>query len=58
MKPFKVKKKVSTVDERKSFLLSMDFQKLEVIDKLATKSNYNRNEFINMMLDYALENIE
>ncbi len=38
--------------------IRIDYEKLEKIDKLATKYNLSRSEFINQCIDYALENMQ
>ena len=48
--PFKNEKVVITI--------RIDSEKLEMIDKLATKIDISRNEFINQCLDYAINNLD
>lgn len=35
----------------------IDFEKLEMIDRLASNYNLSRSEFINQCIDYALEHL-
>ena len=37
--------------------IRMDFEKLEKIDKPASKYNLSRSEFINQCINYALDHI-
>lgn len=37
--------------------IRIDFEKLEKIDKLASKYNVSRSEFINQCIDYALNHM-
>lgn len=48
--PFKNEKVVITI--------RLDSEKLEIIDKLSTKIDISRNEFINQCLDYAINNLD
>ena len=45
-------------DGNKVISLRIKEEILQGIDKIASESNYSRNELINTMLQYALENIE
>lgn len=45
-------------DGNKVISLRIREEILQAIDKIASESNYSRNELINIMLQYALENIE
>lgn len=45
-------------DGNKVISLRIKEEILQAIDKIASESNYSRNELINIMLQYALENIE
>ncbi len=55
-RPLKLKKRgddgyrVTTIRVRKDLL--------ETLDKLAAEANYSRNELINIILRYGVENIE
>lgn len=37
--------------------IRIDFEKLEKIDKLASKYNLSRSEFINQCINYALDHM-
>ena len=52
----KIRKRVE--DGNKVISLRIREEILQAIDKIASESNYSRNELINIMLQYALENIE
>jgi metal-responsive CopG/Arc/MetJ family transcriptional regulator len=55
---FKITKKKSEKDEKKSFPLYMDIPVLKELDKVAKKTGYSRNELINMMIQRCLNNLE
>ena len=58
VKKFKIGKKKENKIEKKPFPLYVDAQKLKELDKIVKKTNYSRNELINLMIDFCLENIE
>lgn len=45
-------------NEKVVITIRIDSEKLEMIDKLATKIDISRNEFINQCLDYAINNLD
>ncbi len=55
---FVIGKKREVKDKKVSFPIYMMESKKDKIDKIAKKTNYNRNELINMMIDFCIENIE
>lgn len=57
MKKFKPNKKDKNF-EKLVISIRIEENKLEIIDKLASKIDISRNEFINQCLDYAIENID
>ncbi len=55
-KPFVIQKKNNTNYQTISIRIQEDtFQKIE---KLSTESNHSRNHLINMLLEYAVDQIE
>lgn len=57
-KKFQIGKKKEDKNEKKSFPLYVDAPKQKELDKVVKKTGYSRNELINMMIDFCLENIE
>lgn len=55
---FEIGKKKDDKSEKKSFPLYVDAKKQKELDKVAKKTGYSRNELINMMIDFCLENIK
>lgn len=55
---FKLSKKVDDKTNKKSFPVYMENDLLKRLDKLCTKSNYSRNELINIMIEDCLNNLE
>ena len=45
-------------DGNKVISLRIKEEILQAIDRIAAESNYSRNELMNIMLQYALDNIE
>lgn len=54
--PLKIKKKGEDGNKIISVRISEDT--LSKLDKIAGETNYSRNELINLMLAYGVENIE
>ena len=54
--PLKIKKRGE--DGNKVITVRIKEDTLQALDTLATKTNYSRNELINIMLEYALKNCE
>lgn len=57
-KTFKIGKKQEDKTDKVSFPVYMKKTKAKELDKVVKKTGYSRNELINMMLDFCLENIE
>lgn len=55
---FVIGKKQEDKADKKSFPLYMEPEKIKNLDKVCKKTNYSRNELINMMIDFCMENIE
>jgi hypothetical protein len=55
---FEIGKKKDDKSEKKSFPLYVDAPKQKELDKVVKKTGYSRNELINMMIDFCLENIK
>lgn len=55
---FNISKKRDDKTEKISFPLYMNKTKQKEIDKVVKKTGYSRNELINMMIDFCLENLE
>lgn len=43
--------------KKEPITIRIDFEKLEKIDKLASKYNLSRSEFINQCINYAIDHI-
>lgn len=54
--PLKIKKRGEDGNKIISVRISEDT--LSKLDKIASETNYSRNELINLMLAYGVENIE
>ena len=52
------KKSLKGEDGYKTFSIRIKEQTVGNLDKLAEKTNRSRNELINILLDYAIENSE
>jgi len=55
---FKIGKKQEDKSIKKSFPLYVDGEVQKNLDKVVKKTGYSRNELINMMIKYCLENLE
>jgi len=55
---FEIGKKKDDKSEKKSFPLYVDAPKQKELDKIVKKTGYSRNELINMMIDFCLDNIK
>ena len=55
-KPLIIKKRGE--DGSKVISLRIRQETLEALDKIAAECNYSRNEVINIILEYGVENIE
>ena len=55
-KPLVIKKRGE--DGSKVISLRIRQETLEALDKIAAECNYSRNEVINIILEYGVENIE
>jgi len=55
---FKIGKKQEDKSIKKSFPLYVDGEVQKDLDKVVKKTGYSRNELINMMIKYCLENLE
>jgi hypothetical protein len=58
IKKFKIGKKQEDKSIKKSFPLYVDGEVQKNLDKVVKKTGYSRNELINMMIKYCLENLE
>lgn len=56
--PFVLEKKKKKKVSKKSFPMYMDEERVNELDKICNKTGYTRNELINLMVDYALKNLE
>ena len=54
--PLKIKKRGE--DGNKIISVRISEETLSKLDKIAAETNYSRNELINLMLAYGVENIE
>jgi len=55
---FKIGKKQEDKSIKKSFPLYVDGEVQKNLDKVVKKTGHSRNELINMMIKYCLENLE
>ena len=55
---FKLSKKEKAKVNRKSFPIYMDAEKIKELDKICKKTGYSRNELIDKMISYCIQNIE
>lgn len=53
-----MKKFIPTKSEKIVISIRIENEKLDIIDKISSKTNISRNELINQCLDYALNNLE
>lgn len=58
IKKFTIGKKQDDKIVKKPFPLYMEQEKTKKLDRVVRKTGYSRNEIINMMIDFCLENIE
>ena len=56
--PFVLEKKKKKKVSKKSFPMYMNEERVNELDKICNKTGYTRNELINLMVDYALKNLE
>ena len=56
--PFVIEKKKKKKSIKKSFPLYMDEDRVNELDRICNKTGYTRNELINLMISYALKNVE
>lgn len=52
------KKTLKGEDGYKTFSIRIKEETVSKLDKLSTETNRSRNELINILLDYAIENCE
>ena len=52
------KKKLKGDDGHKTFSIRVKTETVEALDKLSKVTNRNRNELINLMLEFAIKNCE
>lgn len=57
-KVFKLQRKVDDKTNKKSIPVYIEPEKLKRLDKACKDSNHSRNELINKMLDFCLDNLE
>lgn len=55
---FKLANKKEDKKQRKSFPVYMENNKIKELDKLCNITGYNRNELINIMIDFCIQNLE
>ena len=55
---FKLANKKEDKRQRKSFPLYMENFKIKELDKVCNRTGYNRNELINLMIDFCLDNLD
>jgi len=55
---FVLKKKVDSKTNKKAFNVYMLENLIKNLDQLGKKSGYSRNELINMMCEYCIQNVE
>ena len=53
-----ITKKVKGEDGHKTFSIRIKEETVERLEDLAAKTNRSRNDLINMLLDYAMDNCE
>lgn len=53
---FTIKKKKEDKNENGKFIVYIATKKLEELDKLAKRTGYSRNELVNNIIDFCLEN--
>ncbi|MBQ7827564.1 MAG: ribbon-helix-helix protein, CopG family [Clostridia bacterium] len=52
------KKSLKGEDGHKTFSIRIKDETVQKLDELASKTNRSRNELINILLDYAIDNCE
>ena len=52
------KKSLNSEDEYKTFSIRIKNMTVKKLDDISLKTNRSRNELINMLLDFAIENSE
>jgi hypothetical protein len=55
---FVLKKKIDDKKGKKVFNVYMESDKLKELDKACKKSGYSRNELVNVMVDYCINNLK
>ena len=55
---FKIDKKEKDKTSKKAFPLYLEEKKIKELDKISKKTGYSRNEIIDKMISYCIENIE
>lgn len=55
---FVLKKKADDKKGKKVFNVYMDPDKLKELDKACKKSGYSRNELVNVMVEYCINNLK
>lgn len=55
---FILKKKATDKVNKKSFPVYLQAEKLKELDRICKMSGYSRNELVNLMLDYCIDNLE
>lgn len=56
--PFVIEKKKKKKNIKKTFPMYMDEDRVNEIDRICNRTGHTRNELINMMVEYALKNLE
>lgn len=56
--PFIIERKKKKKNLKKSFPMYMEEDRVNELDRICNKTGYTRNELINMMVSYALKNLE
>ncbi|MBZ9637577.1 hypothetical protein [Clostridium sp. FP1] len=55
---FVLKKKIDDKKGKKVFNVYMESDKLKELDKACKKSGYSRNELVNVMVEYCINNLK
>ena len=55
---FVLKKKTDDKKGKKVFNVYMESDKLKELDKACKKSGYSRNELVNVMIEYCIDNLK
>lgn len=58
VKKFRIGKKQEDKEDKAVFPLNTTNLKKKELDRICRKTKYSRNELINMMIDFCLDNIE